>query len=118
MVQMEKAKASGASKERLNSDYYQEHWENAGFYLNKSASARWYNHLVDESIVHVDGKTIKKLFDVGCEVNDKTYLLFQKLPHAKFVDSEFSETSIKEARGYFKNLKHEVGDGTVIICIK
>jgi ubiquinone/menaquinone biosynthesis C-methylase UbiE len=113
---MNKASVDKDSSSQVNYDFYQEQWKNAGAYLDKSAGAKWYNHLIDVSLKHVDSKQVKKVLDLGCGVGNKTYFLANKLPNAKIVGSDFSETGIDEARSHYsaKNLKFEVGDASGI----
>lgn len=109
---MNKARVDKDSSSQVNYDFYQEQWKNAGAYLDKSAGAKWYNHLIDENLKHIDEKKVKHVLDVGCGVGNKTYFLANKLSNAKVVGSDFSETGIDEARKSYsaKNLQFEVGD--------
>jgi 2-polyprenyl-3-methyl-5-hydroxy-6-metoxy-1,4-benzoquinol methylase len=111
---MNKARVDKVSSSQVNYDFYQEQWKNAGAYLDKSAGAKWYNYLIDKNLKHIDKKSVKRVIDIGCGVGNKTYFLASKLPDAKVIGSDFSETGIKEARKYFsaKNLKYEVGDAS------
>lgn len=111
---MNKVSESKDSPSQVNYDFYQEQWKNAGAYLDKSAGAKWYNHLIDKNLKHVDNKKVKRVLDIGCGVGNKTYFLASKLPDAIIIGSDFSETGINEARKYFsaKNLKYEVGDAS------
>lgn len=111
---MNKPRKENASSSQINYDFYQEQWKNAGAYLDKSAGAKWYNHLIDVSLKYVDKKKVKKVLDLGCGVGNKTYFLANKLPNAKVIGSDFSETGINEARKSYsaKNLQYEVGDAS------
>lgn len=111
---MNKVSEGKDSLSQVNYDFYQEQWKNAGAYLDKSAGAKWYNYLIDRNLKYIEKNTVKKVLDIGCGVGNKTYFLAKKLPNAKVVGTDFSETGIKEAQKYFsaKNLKYKVGDAS------
>lgn len=111
---MNKASEGKGSSSQVNYDFYQEQWENAGAYLDKSAGAKWYNYLIGKNLKYIDDSKVKKVLDIGCGVGNKTYFLANNLPKSKIIGSDFSETGIKEARKYFsaKNLKYEVSDAS------
>lgn len=111
---MNKVRRAKVSSSKVNYDFYQEQWKGAGAYLDRSAGAKWYNHLIAEHLKLVDTKNIKRVLDVGCGVGNKTHFLAKNLPKAKVLGSDFSETGIEEARKHYKarNLSFEVGNVT------
>ncbi len=103
-----------SSLHKVNYDFYQTQWENAGRYLDKSAGAKWYNYLIQKSLKHIDENKVSNILDVGCGVGNKTFYLAKKFPGSKVTGSDFSETGILEARKYFtsNNLRYVVGEAS------
>jgi len=84
-------------------------------YLNKSAGARWFDHLLKLTLDKIPDESISTVADIGCGVGNKTAFMARHYSDADVYGYDFSKEGIQAASKYHteKNVRFATEDITL-----
>jgi len=80
-----------------NKSIYDANWERWSDQKIFGPASRWLRWLVAQNLEHVDAATVADVIDVGCGQGATTMMLAERLPDARVVGIDFSDSGIAVA---------------------